>query len=194
LDYKHTLKKDKKKQKSFPVVKIIYGTAILIFCIVSVFAGARYWWREHRFRYIVVHHTASDYGDLKYYREVHQKERGWSDIAYHFLINNGTANTSMGQIEESDLWKTRSRNFSTKVDYINYFGIAVVLVGNFENHKVPPVQRESLINLLVRLAKTYDIPPDRIIGHRELQQTACPGKHLNMSEIRESVKKSLGEK
>ncbi|MEQ9363931.1 MAG: peptidoglycan recognition family protein [Leptospirales bacterium] len=153
--------------------------------------GGNYWWEEMRWRYILIHHTASDIGNLDYYKKFHVEQRGWSDIAYHFIVNNGSMNTTIGQIEESDLWKDRKANLSTRNWYANYFGIAVVLVGNFERHKPPPLQQEALITLLTNLARKYDIPPDRIVGHREVQNTACPGKHLNMNEVRAAVKKNL---
>ncbi len=155
-------------------------------------SAGRYYWREMRWRYIVVHHTASDHGNLEYYRNLHMEEHGWPDIAYHFLINNGSYNTTVGQIEQSDLWVRRDINYSTKVSWINYFAVAVVMVGNFEEHEVPGPQREALVNLLTRLAREYEIPPERIVGHREIWATACPGKYLNMVEIRESVRRNLG--
>ncbi len=169
--------------------RIIAGIFLLILIIVS----GRYYWKEKRWRYIVVHHTATDFGNLEFYRRIHMEEKGWPDIAYHFLINNGSSNTAVGQVETSDLWKSKSHHYSTKVSWINYFGIAVVLVGNFDAHDVPPLQREALINLLARLAREYDIPVKRIVGHREIWNTKCPGKHLNMIRVREDVKRAFAE-
>lgn len=175
----------------------VRGLILLIILIgvsgIFLYAGGRYFWREMRWRYIVVHHTASDVGDLDYYRKLHMEERGWPDIAYHFLINNGSYNTAVGQVEVSNLWKRRSHHYSTRKTYLNYFGIAVVLVGNFEKHDVPALQRESLIQLLYRLAKDYNIPPEHIVGHREVWNTACPGKHLNMIQVRRDVARLLKE-
>lgn len=161
--------------------------------LLTVYFGGRYVWREMRWRYIVVHHTASDFGNLEFYRQMHVEERGWPDIAYHFVINNGSFNTAVGEIEESNLWITRSHSYSTKRSYINYFGISVVMVGNFERHGVPQRQREALIALLVKLAQEYEIPPERIVGHREIWETACPGKHLNMVDVRNDVAKRLSQ-
>ena len=161
-----------------------------LFAILLLFFG-RYLWKEKRWRYIVIHHTASDIGNMDYYRRLHIKDKGWPDIAYHFVINNGSFNTTMGQIEESNLWKEKTLNYSTKVSYINYFGIAVVLVGNFDLHGVSPLQWESLVNLSATLAEEYNIPPERIVGHREIWETACPGKYLDMVRLREDVGKIL---
>jgi N-acetylmuramoyl-L-alanine amidase len=171
---------------------LISGSALLILLLILFFTG-KYLWEEKRWRYIVVHHTASNIGNLEYFRRVHMEQRGWSDIAYHFVINNGTANTAMGEIEESSLWKNRLPNFSTRITYINFFGIAVVMVGNFETHEPPPLQREALINLLTNLSRKYNIPPERIVGHREVSPTACPGKFLNMVKVREDVARALSQ-
>ena len=163
----------------------------MFFFILFIFV--RYAWREMRFRYIVIHHTASDIGNMDYYRRLHVNERGWPDIAYHFVINNGTYNTAMGQVEESSLWTGRSINYSTKVSYINYFGIAISLIGNFENHPVPPLQWESLVNLATTLSKEYGIPPERIVAHREIWETACPGKYFDILKLRKEVAKNISQ-
>ncbi len=184
-------KKNEWQKKTRKSALIIISGAVFVF---AVFLTGRWLWQEKRWRYIIVHHTASDIGNLEYFRRLHMEERGWSDIAYHFVINNGTANTAMGQIEESSLWKNRMPHFSTRITYLNFFGIAVVLVGNFEKHEVPSLQREALINLLVNLSEKYNIPPERIAGHREISPTACPGKFLNMAEVRDDVARALERK
>lgn len=171
------------------ILIIAFGAALLGF---AGYQTAVWWWQERRWNWIVIHHTASDYGNLAYFRDMHQRERGWKDIAYHFLVNNGTAGTTAGQIEESDLWKRREGNYSTKVSQANQFGIAIVLVGNFEKHRVNPRQMEALLNLVLRLKREYNIPLNHIVGHRELWQTACPGKHLNMAELRERIREMEG--
>ncbi len=180
-----------------PVVRIsrlrLLLAGILVTLIAALFFAGRYAWREKRWRWIVVHHTASDVGNLEYYRRLHREERGWRDIAYHFLINNGSSNTAVGQVEESTLWKNRESHFSTRDAYLNVFSIAVVLVGNFEKHRVPELQKEALVKLLADLSHEYSIPPDRIVGHREISSTACPGKNLNMADLRTEVAKFASE-
>jgi N-acetyl-anhydromuramyl-L-alanine amidase AmpD len=167
---------------------------ILFLLVIIILILSYYWWVEKRWRYIVIHHTASDFGNLEYYKRLHQKERGWDDIAYHFVINNGSFETIPGQIEESNLWKKRKSGYSTKNWLVNTFGIAIVLVGNLENHPALPQQYESLINLVTNLSKKYNIPPERIFGHREIQNTNCPGKFLNMAKLRLEIKKRLNTK
>lgn len=170
---------------------IIKKILISLLIILVLFFFIRYLWKEKRWRYIVIHHTASDYGNLEYYKKLHQEEKGWEDIAYHFIINNGTFQTIPGQIEESDLWKKKKSGYSTKNWLVNNFGIAIVIVGNLEEHPPLPQQYESLLNLILLLAKKYNIPPERIFGHREIQNTKCPGKYLNMAKIRKEIQNRL---
>ncbi len=184
VDWEIIFNKDNKKIRN--------QILIFLFCFVCVLSlSLRYYWREKRWRFIVIHHTASDIGNLEYYKNLHQKR--WGDLAYHILINNGSNNTTAGQIEYSNLWLKRKHHYSTKNTYLNYFGIAIVLVGDFEKHEVPQVQKDTLIKLLANLAREYGIPSSRIIGHREVGNTKCPGFYINMVEIRYLVSKALGE-
>lgn len=169
------------------ILRLAILAAAVLIAGALLYEGGRYLWREKRWNWIVVHHTASDFGNLAYFRDLHQREKGWPDIAYHFLINNGTAGTAAGQVEESNLWHDRDGGYSTKVHEVNQFGIAIVLVGNFEKHSVPDQQMEALLHLILRLKREHGIPLDHIVGHRELWATACPGKHLNMSEVRAKI-------
>ena len=162
---------------------------ILLLVLLMLFLTGRYWWREMRWRYIVIHHTAADFGSLDFFRRIHQKR--WGDLAYHIVINNGSDNTAAGQIEYSQRWIKRQSHYSTEKSYLNHFGIAIVLVGDFEKHPIPLIQKQILIRVLLNLAEKYNIPAKRIIGHREVQNTKCPGRHISMVEIRALVAKGL---
>ena len=189
----------KKKQTAREGQRKIFSTKkyrphfIIILIIIAVLFLGRYCWREYRWRFIVIHHTASESGNLDYIRKIHIKERGWHDIAYHFVINNGSMGTAPGQIEISDLWLSREANLSTQLNYVNIFAISVVLIGNFENQDIPHLQKESLIRLLTNLSIKYGIPPERVIGHGEIQNTACPGGHIDMNGIRHLLRQKLSE-
>ena len=174
--------------------KYIFKIIIIITVIFSIVAVGYYWWREGRWRYIVVHHSASSVGNLKFIKKVHYDLHGWEYAAYHFVINNGSKGTSMGQIEVGDRWKKRLWNTSTQNGYINTFSIAIVLVGNYERRRVPKKQYEVLLNLVAKLAEKYEIPLNRIMGHREVNGTKCPGKYIDLDILRENVRKRLNEK
>lgn len=183
-----------KKQDSFSIkgrfARWQYAI-VLFFGLFFLLGGIRYWWKEMRWRYIVLHHTASDVGSLAYYRRQHEER--WGDVAYHIIINNGSQNTAVGQIEYSQRWHKRQHHYSTRRSYLNYFGIAIAIVGDFEKHPLPHVQKQTLLQLLINLSREYDIPPERVIGHREIQNTKCPGRYINMLEVREALRQAMEE-
>ncbi len=169
----------------------LYYCIALALVLSCLYAGASWWWRKMRWRYIVLHHTAAERGSLEFYRKQHKKK--WGDLAYHIMVNNGSDGTAPGQIQYSERWHKKQPHYSTQHTYLNYFGIAVALVGNFEKHAIPKLQKESLLQLLVNLSREYYIPTERIIGHREVQNTKCPGRHINMVELRSLLKEKLRE-
>ena len=180
-----------RQQLQFIMYRLATWQVLTVLLIITILFGifCYYWWRELRWKYIVIHHTASDTGDMEFYRKQHARK--WGDLAYHIIINNGSNNTTPGQIEYSPRWKKRQHHFSTKKSYLNYFGIAIALVGNFEKHAISPLQKEALLQLLLVLSKRYSIRPENVIGHREIQNTKCPGAHVSMKEIRLWLKEKL---
>src|SRR5574342_132619 len=46
---------------------------------------------ENQWKYIVIHHSATEKGNAARFDEYHRKKRGWEyGLAYHFVIGNGT--------------------------------------------------------------------------------------------------------
>ena len=92
--------------------------------------------------------------------------RGWSDIGYHFLIGpdgkiyEGRPDTAVGAHSPPNTGK-----------------VGVCMIGNFNNgaDEMPDVQRNALIRVLAHLAGKWKLPVSAIHGHREFQQTDCPG-------------------
>lgn len=159
---------------------ILASTAALT----SLALGASYWTR--RWNYIVIHHSAGNYGDISFLSKVHRERQAYDPvdaIPYHYVIGNGNG-LGMGEIASDwrqayDIWgahvsaRNRDRNFR---------GIGICLIGNFENEKVPTQQYQSLVALTRKLMKQYDIPPGNINGHGLIHReaTKCPGKNFPM--------------
>lgn len=124
---------------------------------------------------IIVHCTASKEGvnqTVESIRKFHTKPvsqggRGWSDIAYHFVV-----------------YLDGSVHAGRPVDRIgghclnhNTHSIGVVYVGGLDkNGKAKdtrtPAQKEGLLKLIKQLKKDY--PKATVHGHREFANKACP--------------------
>ena len=66
---------------------------------VSFGTGALYW--PHRWNYIVIHHSAGDFGNIEFLQQVH-RERQSKDpidaIPYHYIIGNGNG-LELGELQ-----------------------------------------------------------------------------------------------
>jgi len=133
-----------------------------------------------RWKYIVIHHTASDYGDAETINRWHLK-RGWRNgLGYHFVIDNGTLGHQMGQIEPGRRWYKQMRGAHVGVRGWNDKSIGIALVGNFSKTEVPEEMFDSLVYLTDALRSYYGISKSRIVGHRDVRgaKTECPGKYF----------------
>ena len=119
---------------------------------------------------IIVHCTASYEGNamtVEQIRRMHKKERGWSDIGYHYVVYlDGTVHNG------------RDVNISgAHCTGHNTHSIGVVYVGGLaKNGKAKdtrtPAQKAGLLKLLKELKRLY--PKATIHGHREYARKDCP--------------------
>jgi hypothetical protein len=140
-------------------------------------------WRvkgERRWRYIVIHHSATGEGGAVSFHREHAKK--WQNgLGYHFVIGNGT-HTSDGQIEVGTRWKRQGQGIDgahAGNKRYNKYGIGICLVGSFNNGGRPSAQQlEALRTLCQTLMERYGIPKSQIFPHKEVRKghTDCPGK------------------
>lgn len=145
-----------------------------------------------KWRYIIVHHTATEIGKAFTIHESHQMRGFINGLGYHFIIDNGTLGKGDGQIEVSPRWIKQEDGAHCKAGGMNSVGIGVALVGNF-NEKVPTqAQLNSLIVLLKSLMEYYHIPPTNVMGHRDVPgaNTDCPGRLFPWTTVRLALKSS----
>jgi len=145
-----------------------------------------------KWKYIIIHHSATDEGSaLSFYK--YHRSRGWENLGYHFVIDNGTREKQDGQIEVSPRWLKKQDGSHCKAGNMNCRAIGICLVGNFNAENVSEKQMNSLVYLVNILRKHYNIPVRNIIGHGQVQgaKTECPGKNfpwkLFYSKLREEV-------
>jgi len=146
-------------------------------------------YKSYKWKYIIVHHTATDAGTSLTIDKLHQ-QRGWKSIGYHFIIDNGTVGKEDGQIEVSPRWIKQQDGAHCKAAHMNRKGIGVALIGNFSKERVSKEQLESLVYLVNLLKKYYDIPKSNIMGHGQVPDAAteCPGTNFPWKEFWSKIK------
>lgn len=123
----------------------------------------------------IIHHSASPDVPASTIHGWHLGQK-WAGIGYHFVIRAGGA-IERGRPE----WALGVHAGPGNTD-----SIGICLAGNFEAGKPTPAQMDALVWLL----KDYLMPkygPLAVIGHRDVMQTACPGRNFPWAELRERL-------
>ncbi|TRZ49531.1 N-acetylmuramoyl-L-alanine amidase [bacterium] len=117
------------------------------------------------------------------------RRKGWNEIGYDFVIDNGTKNKADGAIEVSPRWIRQEVGAHCRASDMNSKGIGICLVGNFSKERISEKQLDSLIYLINVLRKYYRIPMSRIMGHGQVPgaRTECPGKYFPWTEFRKKL-------
>jgi hypothetical protein len=142
-------------------------------------------------KHIVLHHTASDRGDVESIHEAHLQNKDksgkpWLGIGYHFVVGNGNGMPD-GEVEATFRWRQQMHGAHAGVSDYNQHGIGIVLVGNFETQPPSPAQQEAVEGLVNRLARSYEISAGQVIGHGDVKATDCPGKFFPLSDLQQLV-------
>ena len=139
-----------------------------------------------RWKYIVIHHSATKQGNAAIFDNYHRNEKGMRDgLAYHFVIGNG-AKSKDGQVETGRRWEKQISGAHCYDNRMNQESVGICLVGNFDQSKPTAKQMEALLKLISDLQKQYRIPKSNILLHKEVdkKQTNCPGKNFPANKIR----------
>jgi hypothetical protein len=131
-----------------------------------------------KYRYIVVHHSASRVGDLESIRQLHRQELGHRDAAYHLVLANGSTSVPAGQLQASSRYKHLMYSLASTSLKHNARGIHVCVVGNYEDDPVPENIKGALGNTVKLLQKKFSIPDGNVLLHRDVNATLCPGKSI----------------
>lgn len=140
---------------------------------------------SNKWKYIIIHHSATDEGSALSFNVAHYSRGFWNGLGYHFVIDNGTKGKLDGQMEVSPRWLKQQDGSHCKAGGMNYKGIGICLVGNFNKEDVSEKQMESLVYLINILRDYYNIPIRNILGHGQVPgaKTECPGKKFPWKEF-----------
>lgn len=125
--------------------------------------------------FIVIHHTGGAAGDdfsAKEIHRIHIVSNSWAGCGYHYIIRrDGTI--EIGRPE----WAIGSHAYG-----FNSQSIGIHICGNFEFDEEYPTSKqvESVSMLIAELCAKYNLPITReyVLGHYQLNSTACPGKNV----------------
>lgn len=121
--------------------------------------------------YIVLHHRAS-MGDAKSIHSAHINQ-GWAGAGYHVYIR--TSGEAF-ELRPLDYVGAHASGFNEK-------SIGVCFEGNFEKDTMTDNQKIAGIKVLSFLKQKF--PDAKIVCHKDLCATLCPGKNFPAKELTE---------
>lgn len=136
-----------------------------------------------KWRGIVVHCSDSSWGTARDIDRWH-KERGFSEIGYHFVIMNGYLHND-DQLEILDGSIERGRNLEKHGAHALNFNRTHIGICSISNGYYTEAQAKSLFNLVVELMERYNIDIDDVLGHNEVSHKKCPC--FNVEVLRDAL-------
>ncbi len=138
-------------------------------------------------RYVVLHHTATETGDVETIDENHRARtdssgKPWLGIGYHFVIGNGQGMAD-GLVEPTFRWNDQLHGAHAASREHNEYGIGICLVGDFTQHRPTERQIAATRDLVESLVARYDLKPENVVRHQDLTATECPGPLFPFEEV-----------
>lgn len=124
--------------------------------------------------YIVLHHAEANKCTVEDIHRWHL-QRGWSGIGYHYLVR-----------KDGSIYRGRPQEaVGAHCPGYNSCSVGVCAEGNYEQENMPTEQQSAILWLVRQLKQIY--PHAKIVGHRDLYATKCPGKNFPLSFIQEAL-------
>ena len=120
--------------------------------------------------YLILHHAAASHASPE---EIHSWHlaKGWAGIAYHYYVR-----------KDGSVVRARPENWiGGHTEGYNNRSIGVCFEGNFEAEFMDYAQAAAGAELVADLCARY--PGIKVIRHRDVNQTACPGKNFPLDKI-----------
>jgi len=146
--------------------------------------------RSGRWKYIVVHHSATKDASPKGMDAYHRARGMENGLAYHFVIGRG-GQMQDGSTYVGNRWKKQLDGGHLAKASLNARSIGICLVGDFTKQSPSTLQMRSLNGLVDYLLARCRLKPDAVKTHRQIHpgHTACPGKRFPASSFAASLKK-----
>ena len=131
--------------------------------------------------YIALHHAEASTCTAQQVDEWH-KSNGWSGIGYHFFVR-----------KDGSIYRGRPLNsMGAHVSGMNNCSIGICAEGKYSTETMPDTQKRAICQLLVYLKDNY-YPSAKIVGHREIGDSDCPGKNYPLEDIKNNYRAYAGE-
>lgn len=121
--------------------------------------------------YIVLHHAEATKASVEDIHRWHLNN-GWAGIGYNYYIR-----------KDGSVYRGRPCDaVGAHCQGYNSVSVGICAEGNYESESMPAAQWQAILELVSELKKIY--PGAQVVGHKELNATACPGQNYPLEEIK----------
>lgn len=121
---------------------------------------------------IMIHHTAHKTWNIYDVHNYHKNSNGWIGIGYNFFVE-----------KDGTIYEARGFNVGAGATNYNYNSLHVCFAGNFEEEE-PTKEQIKAGKELVRYLISICPKTVRVIGHKDIGDTLCPGKNFPLEEFK----------
>jgi hypothetical protein len=124
--------------------------------------------------YIVLHHAEASSATIEQIHQWHLAN-GWSGVGYNYYVR-----------KDGSIYRGRPRDaIGAHCQGHNSDSIGICAEGDYMRETMPEAQKQSIIALCIELLSIY--PNVKIVGHRDLYPTQCPGNNYPFNDIVNAV-------
>ncbi len=126
--------------------------------------------------YIALHHAEASTCTAEQVDRWH-KENGWTGIGYHFFVR-----------KDGSIYRGRPLTaMGAHVSGMNNRSIGICAEGKYSTETMPDAQKRAICRLLVYLKDNY-YPNAKIVGHKEIGDSDCPGRNYPLEDIKQNYR------
>jgi len=146
---------------------------------------------------VIVHHGGPDPKGIydgswphcaAYYKRFHTEISGKEDIGFHYVVENGSGGTKIGQVtrgREEDMEGGHAKGMNTK-------SIGVCFAGSFDKEAPSKKQLEAGAELIADIVVRHGLGVEDIVPHSDFTTgKTCPGDKFPMDKLKGTVEKKL---
>lgn len=152
--------------------------------------------------YLVIHHTTTPNVtdgsrdaaiDLARRIQNGHVSQGWGDSGQHFTMSRGGHILEARHGSKYSLQGGETFMLGIHCLGFNAYALGIECEGNYMVNPPPQSLYQGLVHLCAYICQQYDLPPKRIIGHRDLVKTSCCGDafYAKLPILRDDVRQSL---
>ena len=137
---------------------------------------------------VVLHHTASGPYATAEEIEAGHKKLGYRCIGYHYFFQRDPETEDLHLKAGRPVWWQGCHG----VRHYNKHCLGVAVFGDYQVQRVCRRDYEAILAGLLHIFEKHRVGPKKLMGHRDIKATLCPGEYMPLAALAADLEKFLG--